>query len=261
MSVKRDDLEKIKVKDHFYQYYFFDDNGEPNSIFAAVDETGKKALILDTAFPGSAEKVRKDLADQGIQPEIVVLSHYHPDHSAGLTAFKDCRIYAGEFYEDNYENCRRWSPDLTFIRPTHTLKNGDTLFFGTFRFKFFHAPGHSRCMMLTLIDDVLYIGDLLMFGEDDKLCLPYISLGGSYNEYIESLERIKTLDYKLLILAHGHFLTDKDKINNRIDDYLYYLNRVKDSMGTLPLAVCLKNDISTYLHTEYHDNNLMYLDI
>jgi glyoxylase-like metal-dependent hydrolase (beta-lactamase superfamily II) len=261
MSGRSDEMEKNKIRDNLFQYLFKeDDNGEPNSLFVCVDDTGKKALILDTAFERLAGKVKTDLEEQGIQPEIVLLSHYHPDHTAGTPVFKDCRIYASEFYEDNYGNCQRWNPNLTFIRPTDLIKDGDSLSFASFQFKFFHAPGHSLCSVLTLInEDVLYIGDLLMFSAEDTLSLPYISMGGSFKEYIQSLEKIKTMDYNILVCAHGHFLTDKGKIIETIDDWLYYLNRVSDSMGTLPLAVCLKNDIAAYAHTEYHDNNLMYL--
>lgn len=261
MSVRNDEMEKIKIKDNLFQYLFKeDDNGEPNSVLVCIDDAGKKALIVDTAFERLAIKVKTDLEGQGIQPEIVVLSHYHPDHAAGTPVFKDCRIYASEFYEDNYGNCQRWDPDLTFIPPTDLIKNGDSLTFGSFQLKFFNAPGHSQCSVLTLInEDVLYIGDLLMFSTDDTLSLPYISIGGSFKEYIQSLEKIKTMDYNILVCTHGHFLTDKGKITETIDDWLYYFKRVLDSMGTLPLAVCLKNDIAAYAHTEYHDNNLMYL--
>jgi glyoxylase-like metal-dependent hydrolase (beta-lactamase superfamily II) len=261
MSDSSDELEKIKIRDNLFQYLFKeDDNGEPNSIFVCIDAAGKKALILDTAFERLAEIVKKDLEEQGIQPEIVVLSHYHPDHAAGTPVFKDCRIYASEFYEDNYGNCQRWNPNSTFIPPTDLIKDGDSLTFASFQLKFFHAPGHSQCSVLTLInEDVLYIGDLLMYSENDTLSLPYISMGGSFKEHIQSLEKIKTMDYNILVCAHGHFLTDKGKITAAIDDWLYYLNRVLDSMGTLPLAVCLKNDIAAYAHTEHHDNNLMYL--
>jgi glyoxylase-like metal-dependent hydrolase (beta-lactamase superfamily II) len=261
MSNRSDEMEKIKIRDNFFQYLFKeDDNGEPNSLFVCIDDARKKALILDTAFERLAGKVKKDLEDQEIQPEIVVLSHYHPDHAAGTLVFKDCRIYASEFYEDNYGNCQRWNPNLTFIPPTDLIKDGDSLSFGSFNLKFTYVPGHSQCSVLTLInEDVLYIGDLLMFSADDTLSLPYISMGGSFKEHIQSLEKIKTIEYNILICAHGHFLTDKVKITGTIDEWLYYLNRVLDSMGTLPLAVCLKNDISNYAHAEYHDNNLMYL--
>ena len=263
MTSSSDNMEKIRIRDNLFQYHFNrDENGEPNSIYVGIDDRRNKALILDTAFLSCAEHVKKDLEEQGIEPEVVILSHYHPDHAGGTPVFQHCRLYASEFYLVNYENCQRWHPDLTFIPPTDVIKDGDTLTFGSFNFRFIYAPGHSNCTVLTLInEDVLHIGDLLMLSEDDKLTLPYISMGGSFDEHIRSLEKIKTIAYNLLAFGHGHLSSEKEKNTAMIDDLLYYLNRVQDSMGTLPLAVCLRNDITTYAHTEYHDNNLMYLTL
>jgi len=91
---------------------------------------------------------------------------------------------------------------LTFIRPTDLIKDGDSLTFGSFQLKFFHAPGHSQCTVLTLInEDVLYIADLLMFSEDDVLSLPYISMGGSFKEHIRSLEKIKNHGFTMFLFV------------------------------------------------------------
>jgi len=261
MTNSNENFQKIELRDNLFHYFFMkDDDGDANSIFVLIDQGRKKALILDTAFKNCAEKVKDDLSLQGIEPEIVVLSHYHPDHAGGTPVFSNCQLYASEFFQDNYENSQRWRPDLSFIRPSFVLKDGNSLDFGSFNLKFIHAPGHSKCMLLTLInDDVLHIGDLLMFTGEGSLSLPYISMGGSFKEYIESLKRIKTIDFNTLAVAHGYTISEKEKVNENIDDYIYYLTRVLNSEGNLPLIDCLKKDISDYARTEHHDNNLMFL--
>ncbi|NIM11798.1 MAG: MBL fold metallo-hydrolase [Candidatus Aminicenantes bacterium] len=265
MNTKNSSMEKIMVRDNLYQYFFTGDKDPSiNSIFACINrsESPAKALLIDTAFPEYAQMVKKDLEENGIQPEIVVLSHYHPDHTAGCTVFPGCPIYASEFYEDNLENCKRWQPNFTFLPATHVIKDGDTLSFGTFHIRFIHAPGHSRCHLMSVINnDILHVGDLLMFEADNKTTLPYISMGGSFKQHINSLERIKTLDYNIMLIPHGHVFTGKDKTIEEIDDRIYYLKRVLNSKGTLPVAVCLKKDISNYAHTEYHETNLIQLMI
>lgn len=265
MNTKNSSMEKIMVRENLCQYFFPEDKAlSINSIFAFINRSGSpaKALLIDTAFPELAQMVKKDLEENGIQPEIVVLSHYHPDHSAGCTVFPGCPIYASEFYEDNLENCKRWEPTLTFLRATHLIKDGDTLSFGTFHFRFIHAPGHSHCSLMSIINhDVLHAGDLLMYEAGDKISLPYISMGGSFKQHIASLERIKTLNYNIMLIPHGHFLSDKEKIIEEIDDRIYYLKRVLNSNGTLPVAACLKRDISNYAHIETHDTNLIQLMI
>lgn len=260
--MNKDEMQKIKIRENLYQYYFIEDDGvSPDSIFVCINRETKKALIIDTAYEEFSEKVKKDLAVDGIEPEIVVLSHYHPDHTAGAVVFQGRPLYANQYYADNYDNCQIWKPGLTFVRPTHLIKDGDSLTFGTFHIKFIYAPGHSQCMVLSLInDDVLHVGDLLMFDRDDRPTLPYVSTGGGFKQHIDSLERLKTIAYNTMVVPHGHLLNDKDKITENIDDRIYYLKRVLSSNGTLPLAACLKNDISRYANSEsFHDTNLIQL--
>ena len=261
MTVEKEKPEKIKVRDNLYQYYYIDeDDDAPNSIFACINGENKKALLIDTAYAKFSEKVKKDLEENGIEPEIVILSHYHPDHAAGAAVFAGCPIYASRYYENNYENCQVWRPDLTFVRPTHLINNGDSLTFGSFHLTFTYAPGHSRCLVLTFInDDVLHVGDLLMFSKDDKPTLPYISDGGGFKQHIQSLELLKTIDYNTMLIPHGHFLNDKDKITEDIDERIYYLQRLLDSDGSPSLAECLKKDISRYANPEFHNINLIQL--
>jgi len=255
------EMKKIKIRDNLYQYFFIEEDGEsPNSIFVCINEENKKALLIDTAYAEFSQKVKKDLAENDIEPEILILSHYHPDHTAGCTVFSGCPIYAGPYYENNYENCKVWRPDLTFVRPTHFIKDGDSLTFGSFHLKFIYAPGHSKCMLMTLInDDVLHAGDLLMFDAEDKPTLPYVSTGGSFKEHIDSLECLKRMDYNSMVVPHGHILNDKEKIKENIDDRVYYLKRVLSSNGTLPLTDCLRNDLPGYANPEFHDTNLIQL--
>jgi glyoxylase-like metal-dependent hydrolase (beta-lactamase superfamily II) len=254
---ENDSWEKITIKDNLYRYRFLEsDKHMFNSIFVFVDGERKKALILDTAFPEYAEKVNADLAENGIQPEIVLLSHYHPDHSAGAAVFAGLPLYAGRHYENNHFNCQRWEPTQTFLKPTNLLNDGDTLTFGGFHLEFMEAPGHCECLMMTLIDkELLHIADLLMFGADDRPALPYVSMGGGFKQHIASLERLKTMEYNSLLISHGPVLTDKEKIREEIDDRVHYLRRMLDSEGALPVEQCVKKDVSHYAHTEYHSTN------
>jgi glyoxylase-like metal-dependent hydrolase (beta-lactamase superfamily II) len=256
-------MEKRTVRNNLYHYFFHvEDELGLNSIFVCVDEQqGKKrALIIDTAFPEMADMVKKDLEDNDIQPEIVIISHYHPDHAGGVTSFPNCRIYGSRHYDVNIENCRRWRPDLTYKEPTNLIAEGDTLTFGSTELRFFEAPGHSCCGLLILIDgDILHVGDLLMYNIQKRITLPYIAMTGSFTQHIESLERIRSIGPNKLLIPHGEILDDKETIDREIEERTYYLNRVQNSNGTLPLAVCLKRGLSNYCHTEYHDTNLIYL--
>jgi glyoxylase-like metal-dependent hydrolase (beta-lactamase superfamily II) len=256
-----DKMEKIKIRENLYQYYFAAANeNSANSIFACLDETRHKTLLIDAAYPEYAERVKTDLVANGFQPEIVVLSHFHPDHTAGCSVFTGCPLYASRFYEDNYFNCTRWEPQYHYIHPTHLLTNGHQLSFGTFQISFIDAPGHSQCTKMIFINnDVLHVGDLLMFDNADKPTLPYISMGGSFKEHIRSLKQLKNMAYNTMIMAHGHPLNGTDCFIEQIDHRLFYLEKLANSNGEIKLEACLKTNLSYYANPEFHDNNLLQL--
>lgn len=264
MSKKDATMKKTTVADGFYLYTFADySEAHSNTITALVsrrDSQGKRALIIDPSYPEYAEQVKSDLQTQGITPEIIVLSHYHPDHAGGCAVLPQCRIYVHEQYEYNYDNCRVWEPGYTYLRPTHLIRGGDSLSFGDFTLKFHYAPGHSRCSIITGINGkTIQVGDLLMMGVDRKNTLPYIADGGSFEEHIKSLELIKELGPEAIILPHGGSIDNKNIIRDLVDDRVYYLEQVLNSKGALPVEKCLKNDISRYGNLEFHDTNIIYL--
>lgn len=264
--MKRKDaaMKKTTVADGFYLYTFAD-YSEKHAYTVTVlvrNEAGpdKRALIIDPSYPEFAEQVKADLQMQGITPEVIVLSHYHPDHSSGCTVFPQCRIYVHEQYEYNYDNCRVWEPGYTYLRATHLIRGGDSLSFGDFTLKFRYAPGHSRCSVITGINDkILQVGDLLMIGVDRKNTLPYISDGGSFQEHIKSLVLIKELDPDAIIIPHGGLIDNKIRIRDLVDDRVYYLEQVLNSKGELPVEKCLKYDVSWYGNLEFHDTNTIHL--
>jgi len=252
-----------EIKPDALQYEFTDhEESTAVSIYVFIDRMRGKALILDTAYPEYSFRVKEDLATMGIEPEKVVISHYHPDHCSGSAVFQGCDIYAGEFYENNFFNSQRWAPQYKLISPNHLIKDGMVMTFGSFQFSFIHAPGHCECMLMTLVDhQMLHTADLVMFTRDKKICLPYVALGGSFKEHINSLERIKTINPIALLLPHGGMISGVENIVEQVDDRIYYLKRVLGSTGTLPVAACLKKDISNYSNIQFHDNNLVQLSV
>lgn len=240
-------------------YTFTDQDGKHANTVTAVIQDGR-ALVIDPSYPEFAERVKQDLEAQGIAPEIVVISHYHPDHVSGCVAFPGCDIYASEFYLPNYDNCRVWEPNLTFTRANKLIKDGDSLSFGKVRLKFLHAPGHSKCSLITeMPGKVIHIGDLVMITWERKNSLPYIADGGDFEGHIKSLRRILELDPEAVIIPHGGWVDNKNRINSLVEDRLFYLEKTLESQGSLPLEKCLKNDKSWYDDLDFHDFNLVRL--
>lgn len=259
MSRRDAEVNREKVIDNLYLYVFTYEHAKLQDTITVIVQDNQ-ALLIDTAYPEYAERVKGDLEGQGIEPKIVVLSHYHSDHVSGCSVFSDCEVYASEFYEYNYNNCQVWEPGYTYVRPSHLVRHGDTLCFGDFRLKFTHAPGHSRCSMITRITDrIIHVGDLIMMIKDKKASLPFIADGGDFAEHIDSLGMIKKIEPDIILVPHGGMVKSRDEINKMVDDRVYYLEKTSISMGTLPLPACLMNDISDYDHLEFHDTNLIRL--
>jgi len=259
MSRKDAEMSKIPVEPNILLYYFVDLQTKlPDTITVLL--AGQEALLIDTAFPEYAARVKEDLAGQGMAVKKIVLSHYHADHVSGCPVFAPCDIYAGEFYEYNFNNCQIWEPYFTYLRPTHLLRHQDTLAFGAFSLRFLYAPGHSKCSMITRVtDDIVHVGDLLMQTKDGKAALPFIADGGSFSEHIDSLAGIKKLAPEAIIVPHGGLFRGRQEIAQMVDDRVCYLEKTSSTMGTLPLPACLLHDISAYDHLEFHDTNILRL--
>lgn len=253
------ELSKVTVIENLELYTFtFEPSKHQDTIVVLLD--GSNALVMDTAYPEYSGRVVEELKERDIAVKTVVLSHYHGDHVSGLPAFEGADIYASEFYERNFDNCRVWEPGYTYVRPTKLLKHGDTLAFGSFNLEFVHAPGHSQCSLITKITDkILHVGDQIMITKDRKTSLPFIADGGDFLQHARSLELIKQLDPDMILVPHGGLVKRDEDIEKMVDDRIYYLERVAHSFGTLPLPACLRGDVSNYDHLSFHDTNLMRL--
>lgn len=253
------ELSYVTVIDNLDIYTFTIDASRHQDTITVLSN-GADALVIDTAFPEYSGRVADHLRERGIAVKTVVLSHYHGDHVSGLPAFEGAEIYASEFYEGNFNNCRVWEPGYTYLKPTRLIKHGDILAFGTFNLEFIHAPGHSLCsLIIKITDKILHVGDQIMITKDRKASLPFIADGGDFLEHARSLELIKQLDPDMILVPHGGLVKRGEDINKMVDDRVYYLERVAHSFGTLPLPACLRGDVSLYDHLDFHDTNLMRL--
>jgi glyoxylase-like metal-dependent hydrolase (beta-lactamase superfamily II) len=80
------------------------------------------------------------------------------------------------------------------------------------------TPGHSQDHVCFLLGEVCFTGDLIL-GEGSTFVPPD---GGSLAAYLESLQRIATLDLDLLCPGHGPYVTDpaakvSEYIEHRLD--------------------------------------------
>jgi len=122
------------------------------SVFLLDVGPGKVALV-DTGNDKSGKAVLAALTRRGLTPQAVsaiLLTHGHPDHTAGCKLFPDAQVYALE-------------AEVALIgdaaKVTHPLKDGEAFEVGELHVEVFAVPGHTAGSAVYLTRGVLFFGD------------------------------------------------------------------------------------------------------
>ncbi len=160
----------------------------------AWDETGD-AVIIDPGFydadGNEAALLYGKIAENGVRPVMILLTHGHFDHIFGV---HECaKKYGIPVYmnqADNYVIQNDFSgkfglraPDSSF--KTLSLEDGQSIRFGNTEFKVITTPGHTPggVCFYDEKDKVLFSGDTLFAGSIGRTDHP----GGDYDKLIVSL--------------------------------------------------------------------------
>ncbi len=169
------------------------------------------ALVFDSSTsPECGLWIRNYLNHNlGIRHVTVVLSHWHLDHIAGLSAFRDCQIYAldstAALISQNrkaIESGSLWgAPGIPTVMPTHTFSEILDIETGGIAIQLRHYQIHSRDGLAMMIreDRSLFAGDML---EDP---ISYIVEPENMPTHISELDRLRQLDIEQIFPAHGSF--------------------------------------------------------
>ncbi len=178
----------------------------------AWDDTGECAII----DPGFADKAEKDrlygfIAEKGLKPVMILLTHGHFDHTLGL---KQC---AGdwnipvlmhpadkEILKDNGFFRKMFGMDIPDVDvETEDMADGDEIRFGDTVLEVLHTPGHTPggVCLLDRKDKVLFSGDTLFAGSIGRTDAP----GGDYDMLMESIfGKLMSLDGDIdVVPGHG----------------------------------------------------------
>lgn len=187
--------------------YIFDDTTTRAYLFLGED----KALVVDTMYESSnvLDEVRK-ITDLPLE---VVLTHGHPDHIGGISAFSDCTIYIDE--DDAY-----MLPDG--IKADY-IKEGDKISVGDYEFEVIEIPGHTRGSIalldkgtgILITGDSVQEGPVMMFDEECDM--------ETYQKSMEKLEAYKD-DVKYVFAGHHDYPNGPEYITYCAEDAKAYLD-------------------------------------
>ena len=156
-------------------------------------------MLID---PGPEIDSHRDalLAAVGKKLRWILCTHTHRDHSPLAQAIK----YATGAQILGYGRVPSDGRQDEAFAPDRALDDGDVVDCGVFRVRAVHTPGHASNHLCYLLEGrgVLFTGDHVMQGSTVVISPP----DGDMQAYLDSLERLNTLDVGAFAPGHGHVI-------------------------------------------------------
>ena len=203
-------------------------------VTAGLVVTPQGAILIDTmVFPEEARTINRFVKERlNTTVRFIINTHYHADHTYGNCFFEKaiiishqlCYDLLSKFGRKGLEEVKQSSsvfedveirlPNVVFNEGRMELKlAGKSL-------ELEHLPGHSPDSVTVYVgeDRVLFAGDLLM-------PIPYF-VDGNFEDFRQSLKKIKGRGYENVIQGHGDVIL-RGEIEDKIDEDLEYLAQVE----------------------------------
>ncbi len=181
-------------------YFCFDENGA--------------CVVIDPGMDG--EGIAAKLAEKGLTPDYIFLTHGHFDHSQGVRALKAATGAKVVIHRDDAimltdpgKNSAAfyYRGDLSAFPTSEAdilVEEGDVITAGSMEFKVLHTPGHTPGSVCFLSENTLFCGDTAFAYSYGR----YDLWGGDREALSASLERVSLLESDLkLCPGHGNSVT------------------------------------------------------
>ena len=194
---------------------------------AVVLVSGRRAVVVDNLYrPGDARRMFRRIQRWGVEPEALVNTHWHTDHTIGNCLFT-CPIWAhvtGPKYLQQY--WPRWvggprdkrAGGLRLKLPDQLFARRASLELDGIEIELLHLPGHTPDSVGVFLPD-----RRLFIAGDAVMDLPFIIFGDSLEE-IQSLRRIQRLRPRIILQGHGPPCP-----GSRLAGDIRYLQRVREA--------------------------------
>ncbi len=208
--------------------------------------TKEGVLLIDTGpslrFGNELIELIKSKTDKPIVR--VLNTHHHPDHFLGNQAFKDQNIQSlrktgeliaieGDAFATNlYTLVGDWMRGTQVHLPDAPLEP-EPLTLGSHKFSFHTFTGHSGSDLVVLDQStgVLFASDMVFYQR--ALTTPHTP---GINVWLEDLEKLKQLDFSILVPGHGPVSMGSVAIDQTAD-YLVWLDKTLEKAADQGLAM------------------------
>lgn len=249
-------------------------------VTAGLVVTEEGCILVDTLpFPEETAQIvsaARNLCRGGVQ--LLVLTHYHADHTYGAYQFPHATIVGHALTRDllidkgfpalqEAKSQASKLAEVELILPTVVFGSGKlTLHLGKKTLQLFHSPGHTPDSIAVFV-----VEDRVLFASDTMLPVPTI-FDGDLEILVQSLERLKEFPIDSIVQGHGEVIL-RGEVVDRIDQAVAYLFTVRELVNETvaddrPRESLLEHDIESFglsriplngLVQQLHEANLLAL--
>lgn len=216
---------------------------QDNYIWVLSTDDGR-CLIVD---PGEAEPVLAAIESHQWQPEAILLTHHHHDHTGGVKALTE-----------KYPGIAVYGPEETRDKgATHIVKENDRITALECELSVFSTPGHTLGHICYFSHPYLFCGDTLFSGGCGRL------FEGTPEQMYQSFQKISALpDDTLVCCAHEYTLANMKFAASILPGDIAindYYNEVKElrAKNQITLPTTLKNERKINIFMRIDDIDLI----
>ncbi|UAN23037.1 hydroxyacylglutathione hydrolase [Enterobacter sp. JBIWA003] len=211
---------------------------EDNYIWVLVDDE-RRCVIVD---PGESAPVLRAIKENGWQPEAILLTHHHHDHTGGVPElrahFPHVVVYGPTEAQDK--------------GLTQVVEEGEKILILEWEFSVFATPGHTLGHLCFYSKPYLFCGDTLFSGGCGRL------FEGTPAQMYQSLQKINALpDDTVICCAHEYTLGNMKFAvsllpeDRAIQDYYHKVKELRaKNQKTLPVILKNERQINLFLRTD-----------